>query len=91
MAHFHRWVRVGPVRVSTVKSGQGPDQALMSHTHLAVDESHFLRWGTETSERVPTSLSYTCRPLIGQQNRHSRATNKHSNRKVFLEKRRKLC
>ena len=38
-------------------------------------------------ERVPTSLSYTCRLLIGQPNRPSHATgiitNKHSARKVF--------
>ena len=57
----------------------------MSCTNLAV----VLYWGTETSERVPTSLSDTRHPLIVGQNRHFLATgiitNKHSTREVFPE------
>ena len=49
--------------------------------------SVLLRWGTKRSEKGPTGLSYTLRPLIGQQNRHFRATisNKHSTRELFLD------
>ena len=42
----------------------------MSRPHLAV----LLRWGTETSGRVPTRSRYMRRSLIGRQNRHFRAT-----------------
>ena len=71
--------RCGTVRVSTAKSGRGPNRAVMSRTHLTV----LLCWGTETSEGVPTSSSYTRRLLIGRQDRGI-ITNKHSTRKVFL-------
>ena len=67
MARFHRRMQVGSVRfscgtdcVSTAKSG-------LSRTRLAV----LLRWGTETPERVPASLSYTRRLLIVRQKRTS--------------------
>lgn len=63
-------IRCGTVRASTTRSGRGPDLAVISHTYISV----LLSWGAKTFERVPTSLSYTRCPLIGQQNCHFRAT-----------------
>ena len=57
--------RCGAVRVSNPKGGWGPDLAVISRTYLSV----LLRLGTKTSERVPTSSSYTRRPWIGRHNR----------------------
>ena len=76
--------RCGTGRVKPAKSGRDPDRAVLSRTYLTV----LLRWVTETSERVPTSSSYTRHPLIGRQNQHFCATgiitNNHSTHEVFL-------
>ena len=73
MARFHRRVRVGSVRKGAVrvafplpKSGRDPDWAVLSRSTPPL--------GYWDPERVPASLSYTRRPLIGRQTRHFRAT-----------------
>ena len=62
-------VRLGAVRFVFPPLNVG-GIPMRSRTYLSV----LLHWGTKRSERVPTSLSYTHRPLIGRQNRHFRAT-----------------
>ena len=76
--------------VSTAKSGRDRDWAVLGHSHLSV----LLCWGTETPKRVPASLSYTRRPLIGWPNRPMRqgANNKQTQyRQGISGQWRKLC
>ena len=74
--------RCGTVCVSTAKRGRDPDLVVISRTYLSV-----LR-GAKRSQRVPTTSSYTWRPLIGRQNCHFGATGIITNEqdlKVFLD------
>ena len=64
---------------------EGP--ALALGTYLSV----LLCWGTKASERVPTSSSYTRRPLIGQQNRQSVRQKQIQFPQGISGQRRKLC